>query len=76
MFDMKFTYFNIDCVKLNVYRVLSFRVTCLFSFHCSGVDAMIGGLKGIDHHKRKYYTRLNIYVKALPHWRIHGSWLQ
>ena len=27
--------------------------------HCSGVEAMKGGLKGINHDKRKNYTGLN-----------------
>ena len=40
--------------------VLSIRVTCLFDFHCSGVDDMVGGLKGINHKKWKYDTSLNI----------------
>ena len=42
-----------------MYCVLSFRVTCLFAFDCSCVDAMCGGLKGINHDKRKYDTSLN-----------------
>ena len=42
-----------------MYCVLSFRVDYLFSFHCSGVDAMGGGLKGVDHDKRKYDKSLN-----------------
>ena len=40
-------------------------VTCLFDFHYSGVDAMGGGLKGINQYKRKYYTSLNIF--KIPH---------
>ena len=42
-----------------MYCVLSFRVTYLFDFCCFGVDDMGGGLKGINHYKRKYYTSLN-----------------
>ena len=59
MFDMKFIYFNVYFSKFNVYSVLSFSVTCLFGFHCSGVYAMGGGLKGITSYKRKYETSLN-----------------
>ena len=43
-----------------MYCVLSFRVTYLFAFRCSGVDAMGGGLKGINREKRKDDTSLNI----------------
>ena len=45
--------------------VLSFRVTCIFAFHYSGVDAMGGGLKGINQDKRKDDISLNIF-KFLP----------
>ena len=44
-----------------MYFVLSFRVTYLFAFRFSGVDAMGGGLKGINNDNRKYVTRINSY---------------
>ena len=59
MFDMKFMHFNVDCVSLNVYCVLSFRFTCLFTFLLNGADAMCGGLKVINQYKIKYDTSLN-----------------
>ena len=42
-----------------MYCVLSFRVTYLFDFNCSGVDAMGGGLKGINNGKIKYDKCMN-----------------
>ena len=51
--------------------ILSVRVTCLFAFHCSDVDAMSGGLKGINHDKRKYDTSLHI-CKGPP--SLEDSW--
>ena len=54
-----------------MYCVLSFRVTCLFPFHYSGVDTMGGGLKGINKDKRKYYTSLNS-CKGPP--SLEDSW--
>ena len=48
-----------------MYCVLSFRVTCLFVFHYSGIDAMGRGLKGINHDKRKDDRSLNS-CKAHP----------
>ena len=44
---------NVDSVNFNMYCVLSLRVNYIFSFRCSDVDAMGGGLKGINSDKIK-----------------------
>ena len=59
MFDMKFMHFNVKSVNFNVRCVLAFRVTCLFSFRCSGVDAGVC-LKQIHHGNIKYDKTLDI----------------
>ena len=43
-----------------MYCVLSFIVTYLFAFICSGVDAMDGGLNRINNNNREGDTSLNI----------------
>ena len=50
---------HVDYFAFNVYCILSFRVPCLFAFNYSGVYAMGGGLKKINHYKKKYDTNLS-----------------
>ena len=65
MFDMKFMHFNVKSVNFNERCVLSLRVTCLFSFRCSDVDAVGVCLKDIHRGNIKDDTTLDI-CKFLP----------